>query len=72
MNIPVSALIAGITALVAVGFTIGAYGSRFITRVEFKESIDRLHERIDEVLKKINDLNIKVAKINGINDRSIN
>lgn len=63
--IPVPAIIGGVTALVVIGFIIGAYGSKFITRIEFKEAIDRLHERTDEILTKISELAIKVAKING-------
>jgi len=65
MNIPPQYIIGCVTALIVVGFTIGAYGSKFITRKEFKEAIDRLHDRIDEVLKNINKIDVKVAKING-------
>lgn len=66
MFIPIPYIIGSVTALIVIGFVIGAYGSRFITRVEFKEAIDRFHERIDELVVKINDLAVKVAEINGV------
>jgi len=66
INIPVYAMIGSVTALIVIGFTIGAYGAKFITRNEFKEAIDRIHIRMDEVLQRINDLGVKVAKLNGV------
>jgi len=64
VEIPVYAMIVGTTALVSIGFIVGAYGGRFVTRSEYKESIDRLHERIDEMMKEIHVLCVKVAASN--------
>lgn len=64
IEIPVYAMIVGTTALVSIGFIIGAYGGRFVTRNEYKESIDRLHERIDEMMKEIHEVCLKVAVTN--------
>jgi len=63
---PIPAIIGSITSLVVIGFIIGTYGTKFVIKNDFKEAIDRLHARIDEVLNKINDLALKVAKFNGI------
>jgi len=62
VEIPVYAMIVGTTALVSVGFIVGAYGGRFVTRSEYKESIDRLHERIDELVKEIHAFYVKLAE----------
>jgi len=61
VEIPIYAIVACTTALMSIGFIIGAYGSRFVTRAEYKESIDRLHERIDELMKEIHVLCVKIA-----------
>lgn len=68
MSVNIYMIIGSVTALVVIGFIIGSYGSKFITRKEYKEAIDRLHVRIDLILEKITDLSLKVAKINGVKD----
>ena len=62
VEIPIYALVAATTALVTIGFIVGAYGGRFVTRSEYKESIERLHERIDELMKEIHSLCLKLAE----------
>ena len=66
LSMPIPAIIGSVTSLVVIGFIIGTYGTRFVTKNEFKDAIDRIHGRMDEVLNKINDLALKVAKFNGI------
>lgn len=66
MEVPIYVLIVATSALVSIGFIIGSYSGRFVTRAEYKESIDRLHNRIDELLEELHKLCINLAETRGI------
>lgn len=63
MNVPIYAIITIVTGCISIGFIIGAYGNRFCTRAEFKEAVNHLHKRIDEILKIVQKIEIDLASI---------
>jgi hypothetical protein len=55
MEIPVWSLVAMTSGLLTIGAFLGSAASKFVTRVEFRESLGEIHKRIDQIFHKLSE-----------------